>query len=64
MSRHPWTGDRRFGSEDMVAAFQDAGYELGPGAAAKALPEPTSLAMLITGFVGIVSVLRTRRSRG
>lgn len=34
-----WTGDRRFAWEDMVAAFQDGGYELGARAAVSAVPE-------------------------
>ena len=48
-----WTGDRRFGSEDMVAAFQDGGYELGERTAVNVVPEPAGIVGLLTGLLGI-----------
>ena len=44
-----WTGDRRFGSEDLVVAFQDGGYELGPRGAVSAVPEPSCAILLGIG---------------
>ncbi len=36
-----WTGDLRFGTDDLVRAFQDGGFEEGPRPAAlRAVPEP------------------------
>ncbi len=55
-------GSGRLDSGDLVAAFVDGGYEQGPRLAANAVPEPMSCLMLITGVVGIASVLRTRRN--
>jgi hypothetical protein len=48
-----WNGDGDFGSGDFVVAFTDGGYEQGPRMAANAVPEPTSLAMIIIGLIGI-----------
>ncbi len=56
-----WGGDVRFDSGDLVVAFAEGGYELGPRQAANAVPEPTSLLMLVTVLVGLAT--RTRRSR-
>jgi hypothetical protein len=55
-----WNGDTLFDSGDLVLAFQDSGYVAG---SAPAVPEPTSLAMLIAGVIGLARVSRTRRSR-
>jgi hypothetical protein len=35
-----WNGDFDFNSRDLVLAFQNAGYEIGPRVAIKAVPEP------------------------
>ena len=51
--------DREFTSSDLVVAFQDGGYELGPRAAI-AVPEPTSLAALLVGLFGVVIMSNTR----
>ncbi len=53
-----WSGDQLFDSGDLVVAFTDGGYELGPPAPA-AVPEPSSLAMLLLGLLLMV----TRRRR-
>ena len=55
-----WTGDRRFNSTDLIAAFQDGGYEQGPRPVA-AVPEPGSTLILLAGLTGIGVVSRTRR---
>ncbi len=47
-----WNGDHRFDSGDLVVAFEDGGYELGPRDQGGAIvPEPSSLALLLLGFV-------------
>ena len=53
-----WNGDGVFGSGDLVAAFQDGGFEKGQRVAA-AVPEPSSLVLLLLGAFAIVS--RRRR---
>jgi hypothetical protein len=42
-----FNGDGRTNSGDLVAALADGGYEAGPRAAAAAVPEPSSLSLLI-----------------
>ena len=49
-----WDGDGFFGSSDMVTAFVDGGYEKGPMADAAAVPEPTSVLLLLTGLIAAV----------
>ena len=62
-----WNGDRVFGSSDMVAAFVAGGYEKGlkpngPNPAVSAVPEPSSVGLLISAAVfGAFSGLRRRR---
>jgi hypothetical protein len=46
-----WNGDGDFDSGDLVAAFQDGGYDMGPKAAVQAIPEPSSLVIMVLGFV-------------
>ncbi len=55
-----WNGDRLFDTNDFVAAFVDGGYEIGqrPGAVS-AVPEPSSLALLLCGSLWL---LRRRRA--
>ena len=54
-----WTGDQRFNSSDLVAAFSDGGYEAGPRAAVSAVPEPSAVALILLGSLGLL----TRRKR-
>ena len=53
-----WSGDGFFSSRDMVAAFVDGGYEKGPRTDAVAVPEPTSVLLLVTGLVGVAGCRR------
>lgn len=55
-----WDGDQEFTSSDMVVAFTDGGYELGPRPAVNAVPEPTSLVLLL---VGLITVHTCRRHK-
>jgi hypothetical protein len=50
-----FNGDGRTTSSDLVAALADGGYEAGPRAAAAAVPEPTSVVLLIGAwlFIGL-----------
>ncbi len=52
-----WSGDEVFDSADLVAAFSDGGFELGPRPAVSAVPEPSSIALLL---VGLISLARRR----
>lgn len=42
-----WTGDKEFDSGDLVLAFQKEGYNMPPRMAVAAVPEPSSLALLL-----------------
>jgi hypothetical protein len=57
-----WNADLKFNSTDMVAAFVDGGYENGLRPAASAVPEPTSVLLLVTGVIA-VAVYRRRPRR-
>ena len=48
-----WSGDMVFDSGDLVAAFSDGGYENGPAAVA-AVPEPSSVALVLIGLSALV----------
>ena len=48
-----WNGDELFDSGDFIAAFQDGGYEMGVRAAVAAVPEPSSLLMILIGMLGV-----------
>jgi hypothetical protein len=63
-------GDMRFNSSDMVTDFVAAGYEQGPkvgcvftpaeAAAVNAVPEPSSVVLVLLGLAGLVGVTRRR----
>lgn len=44
-----WNGDGVFSSQDFVASFLDGGYEAGPRPAVAAVPEPSSMVLLLLG---------------
>ncbi len=48
-----WNADLEFDTQDFVMAFQDGGYELGSRTSVAAVPEPTSVLLLMTGLIGI-----------
>jgi hypothetical protein len=43
-----------FDSSDFVAAFSSGGYEIGPRAAVSAVPEPSSVALLLMGMLPFI----------
>jgi hypothetical protein len=49
-----WNGDMVFDSSDFVAAFSSGGYEIGPRAAVSAVPEPSSVALLLMGMLPFI----------
>ncbi len=48
-----WNADGDFDSDDLILAIQDGGYEQGRRIPASAVPEPTSLLMLMVGLIGV-----------
>ena len=48
-----FNGDAEFDSGDLVVAFADGGYEQGPLGDALAVPEPTSLMLLVAGLLAM-----------
>ena len=61
-SQGDWNGSGKFDSGDFVDAFADGGYEVGnPPAAVSAVPEPSSLVLLILG--GLVACTRRHSGR-
>ena len=46
-----WNGDTEFTSSDLVTALTGGGYEMGPRQAVAAVPEPTSLVLLLIGLL-------------
>ncbi|MEZ6119986.1 MAG: hypothetical protein R3C28_25910 [Pirellulaceae bacterium] len=40
-----WSGNGEFDSADLVLAFQDGGYELGPREAVRSVPEPNGFVL-------------------
>ena len=54
-----WNGDGVFNSSDFVAAFGDGGFELGPRPQTNAVPEPSSIALVLP-IVFAIGFLRRR----
>ena len=54
-----WDGNREFESTDLVVAFRDGGYELGPRHA-ETVPEPASCLILMFGVL-VLGVSARRR---
>ena len=59
-SEGDWNADERFDSGDFVAAFQNGGYEMGIKPSVAAVPEPSSLIMLLFGL-SVMSRVQRRR---
>ena len=56
-----WNGDGTFNSSDFVAVFSAAGYEMGPRPGGlQAVPEPSSIALILLGISGGLRVIRRR----
>jgi hypothetical protein len=53
-------GDGRANSGDLVAALADGGYEAGPRTAVAAVPEPTTLSLMLLAGLSVVSLCRRR----
>lgn len=53
-----WSGDGVFNSGDFVVAFLGGGYELGPRMEAAAVPEPSSIALVLMGLAGLAAIRR------
>lgn len=58
-----WTGDLRFSSSDLVAAFSDGGFEKGPRVGVVTVPEPSGLASLLLGIAFAIVSRRVRSQR-
>jgi hypothetical protein len=56
-----WGGDAEFTSSDLALAFQDGGYEQGPRQSISAVPEPSSLLLVIVAALTVMP--RARRKR-
>jgi hypothetical protein len=55
-----FNGDGRTTSSDLVAALAGGGYEMGPRAAVAAVPEPSSLALVLLGMLTGLGTMRRR----
>ena len=51
-------GNLLFDSADFVASFIDGGYEAGPVAAVAAVPEPSSVLLILVGLLGVLRIRR------
>lgn len=57
-----WTGDGLFNSGDLVSAFVAGAYE-SPAIVAAAVPEPTSVALLLIAILSVASIRRLSDAR-
>lgn len=48
-----WNADGLFNTADFITAFQDGGYETGVRTSIQAVPEPSSIALLLLSVVGL-----------
>ena len=48
-----WNADGEFTTADLVLAFQDGGFEIGPRGVVASVPEPSSWTLLMLGVIGI-----------
>ena len=53
-----WNGDGEFSSSDFVTAFVDGGFEMGARGAVAAVPEPSSMTLVV---VALFMVARRHR---
>jgi hypothetical protein len=51
-------GDGTFNSSDLVADLGDGGYERGPYPGVSAVPEPSSIVLCLSGFLGFLMLPR------
>ncbi len=54
-----WTGDAEFDTDDFVLAFQEGGFELGPRQGVAAVPEPSTILLLLLGALPLIGRRRT-----
>ncbi len=59
-SEGDWNGDGVFGTGDLVAALSDGGYEIGPRTDVAAVPEPSSVLLIVVGLWAFVGTVRRR----
>ncbi len=55
-----WNADLRFDTNDLITALQDGGFEQGPVQAVSAVPEPSSLILLLSAISFVVLGRRRR----
>ena len=48
-----WNADGEFDRGDLLVALQDGGYGQGPRAALRAVPEPSAVALVLAGLLGL-----------
>ena len=59
-SEGDWNGDLRFNSSDLIAAFQDGGYELGPRKKIRSVPEVVGPLSVV--WIGVLILRRNSLS--
>ncbi|MCA9201357.1 MAG: hypothetical protein KDA87_27645, partial [Planctomycetales bacterium] len=57
-----WDGDREFSTGDLIVALQTGAYEQGPRAAVSAVPEPSSVVLLLCGLAGLCRCVHRDRT--